>query len=404
MSVSSTATGTTLYSIPSDFQPHRPPRSGLRITMPTDNSTRLSPESMETPSCELSHPSMTHGSSDGLLRTSESSDESFNESTESPAPQTPATPQEMQVGRLPTAATVPPPGSAEGVARPTAAHLRAKRKPVPSVIDLLGYDPGPMPSHPLTPGTPGTPGTPFTAGSSSGHRFTIGPLAGIDLPDLDQDSESRCSSGHARKYSGITLQNGNPSVLSLPMRVLEVDRPASESRRVVRRSTYNCYSTYTCDYNSSRPDLSLVRDPTEPKKDIIPPPRRQSISRSDGPRKLSAASELEELRRITHYASMDFDTIKRHNRINQSSFFMGDNDSDQSSISSNKDGPVTKRLKKLSMKKKSGPSYTKASATRMSAIAEKQPEQPKGWLEWMCDVVPCLRREKVSCILACCGL
>lgn len=394
MSVSSTATATTLCSTLSDFQPHRPPRSGLRITMPTENSTTLSPDSLETPSCEHSHRSLAHGSTDGLLRTSESSDESFNESSESPPPQTPATPQELQTGRLPTTATVAPP--VDGPTRPTAAHIRAKRKPVPSVIDLLGYDPGPMPSHPLTPATPGTPATPFTAGHNGGNRFTIGPLAGMDLPDLDGDQRS---SGHSSKYSGITLQGGNPSVLSLPMRVLEVDRPSQEGprRTPVRRSTFDCYSTYTCNYNSSKPDLSLARSATDGNGDnIIPPPRRQSLYRGSGGKKLSAAKELEELRRMTHYASMDFDTIKRQNRANQSSFLVGDNDSDHSSINSNPDGPVSKRLKKLSLKKKNTTNYTKTSAKLMNTIDEKQQEQPKGWLEWVCDVVPCLHREKVS--------
>lgn len=218
----------------------------------------------------------------------------------------------------------------------------------------------------------------------------------MDLPDLDGDQRS---SGHSSKYSGITLQGGNPSVLSLPMRVLEVDRPSQEGprRTPVRRSTFDCYSTYTCNYNSSKPDLSLARSATDGNGDnIIPPPRRQSLYRGSGGKKLSAAKELEELRRMTHYASMDFDTIKRQNRANQSSFLVGDNDSDHSSINSNPDGPVSKRLKKLSLKKKNTTNYTKTSAKLMNTIDEKQQEQPKGWLEWVCDVVPCLHREKVS--------
>lgn len=248
----------------------------------------------------------------------------------------------------------------------------------------------------MTPATPGTPGTPFTAGHNGGNRFTIGPLAGIDLPDLDGDQRS---SGHSSKYSGITLQSGNPSVLSLPMRVLEVDRPSLESTRrtPVRRSTFDCYSTYTCNYNNSKPDLSLARSATEGNgESIVPPPRRQSLYKSRSGKKISAATELEELRRMTHYASMDFDTIKRQNRANQSSFLVGDNDSDQGSINSSPGGLVTKRLKKLSLKKKNTTNYTKASAKLSSTIEEKQREQPKGWLEWVCDVVPCLHREKVS--------
>lgn len=335
--------------------------------------------------------------------TSESSEEShelFNGSTETPLPQTPATPPELRTGRLPPTETVATPG-VDGLTRPTAARIRARRKPVPSVVDLMGYEQDPLSSHPLTPktpGTPGTPGTPKTVGHGGGHRFTIGPLAGVDLPDLGGDQRS---SGHSSKYSGATLQN--PSVLSLPMKVLEVDRPSLEGTRApVRRSTYDCFSTYTCSYNDSRPDLSAARSTTYSSDDrIVPPPRRQSLCYRNGPRKkLSAASELEQLRRMTHYASMDFDSMKRHNRVNQSSLLVGD-DSDNSSNNDSKDGPVTKRLKKLSLKKQNTTNYTKASAKLMNTIEEKQPDKPQGWLQWVCDAVPCLHREKASIDLLC---
>lgn len=370
--------------------------------MPTADATTLPPQSLESPSCDHTHRSLAYGSTDGLLGMGEGSDESFNDSTESPAPQTPATPQALQLGKLPPAATFATPDT-DRLTRPTAAHVRAKRKPVPSVIDLLGYDPGPLPPHPLTPHTPGTPATPTSVGFGHAQRFTLGPLAGLDVPDLSQElDQGSCGRGsRCPGASAFTLQNGNMSVLSLPMRVLEVDRLSllEGGRRAnpVRRSTYGCYSTYACDYNNTRPDMSQVGCAADLGDDIVlPPPRRQSLYRSG--KNISAASELAELRRITHSTSMDFDAIKQHSRSNQSSFLVGDNDSDQSSVREDSDGPVAKRLKRLSLRKKNTTNYTKTTAKLggMSTVDEKPHEQSSGWFDWVCNAFPCMHRGKVS--------